>query len=325
MNQNILVTGGAGYLGSILVGRLLQEKDNTVDVLDCLVYGCGGLVNYLENSRFRLIRGTILDREHLKSLLKNHYDCVIHLASLVGEPLCASYPKVAMEVNVQGTKNLLEACKKAERPPFFLFSSTCSTYGVSKGYAEESSVQNPVGVYGESKVLAEKEVMRYPNHVIFRNATLYGLSARMRLDIIPNQWVRDATLGRDLEVFEPEGLRPFIHIQDCAEYFAKCIESSRNVKRKQVFNIGECNTTKRALALVIQEYFPDIEIKIVEKGDKRSYSVDFIKAKEEFGYFPKINLYDGIKKLKEDISCIDLDNPIYDNLKGFKDEYFRKN
>ena len=297
MKQNILVTGGAGYLGSIAVPYLL-EKGHSVTVLDSFMFGQNSLMNCCENEKFNVVRGDARDERVLKDLVKN-VDVVIPLAALVGAPLC-SRDKIGTETinrDAIGTlKNLLSKDQK------ILIPITNSGYGIGeKGiYCTEESPLRPLSHYGRTKVEAEEIAMTHENCISLRLATVFGASPRMRLDLLVNDFTYRAVYDRVIVVFEGHFMRNYIHVRDVARAFEHAIDNFDTMK-SETYNVGlsDANLSKLDLCAKIKEQIPKftyLEAPLGEDPDKRDYIVSNDKI-EATGYKPIYSLEMGIKEL----------------------------
>ena len=283
--MKILVVGGGGYLGSSLIGRLLDEN-HEVTVIDKLMWGESGVFPY--RNKITVLR---MDAWELKSV--EEYDVVIHLAGLVGEALCKDNEEVAKSVNSDLTAPIVKMCNDANIP--LIFSSTCSNYGVSKTPANEETKLIPLGVYAHTKAASERWIQKFSdNYTILRLGTLFGVSPRMRLDTLVNQFVYEAWHDHAIEVYTPEAYRPIIHVQDACT----AIISVLGKRHREVYNVAGYNVTKGELAEQIASYFlvPPVEVITVDKGDKRDYLVDFTKMKE-LGITVEYTIEQGISEV----------------------------
>jgi nucleoside-diphosphate-sugar epimerase len=282
--MRVLVTGGAGYVGSVLVPALL-ERGQRVRVLDTLRFGGEGLLGVCNHPRFEFIRGDVRDAARTASALAGA-DIVIHLAALVGEPACALDEAETEDVKVHATQELLKLAKKAGARRF-LFASTCSNYGVSAGgLADERSTLQPLSVYARSKIAAEQLVQEASDElfetVVLRLATVYGLSPRMRFDLLLNEFARDAVLKGWLLIYGADSWRPLVSVQDVARFVAVWLGIASGV-----VNVGGHNRTKRALAEALCTFLPRLEVEYKEsRVDPRNYQASFEKA-SALGFWPQ--------------------------------------
>src|SRR3972149_5564576 len=207
--MNILVTGGAGYVGTALIPQLL-EKGHRVKVIDNLMYGGDSLLPFFKDKRFEFIMGDIRNRDDLKKAVSKA-DIIIHLAAIVGYPACRKQPQLAEEVNVQGTKNLISILSKDQ---FVIYSSTGSNYGSVDEVCTEETPLNPLSLYGQTKTIAETLLLERNGTIGYRFATAFGVSGRLRLDLLINDFVNRALKQKYIVVYERKFMRTFIHVCD---------------------------------------------------------------------------------------------------------------
>jgi nucleoside-diphosphate-sugar epimerase len=275
---NILLTGGAGYIGSVLAAHLLQHK-HSVTILDSLLFGGHSLLGILDDPGAEFMHGDIRDPFVTEKAVQDK-DIVIHLAALVGEPQCNQDPQVTEDVNFLSTRRLVNQAKGAGVKRF-IFASTCSNYGVSdKGLADEDTELKPLSLYAETKVRAEAEVRDAADDeyqtTILRFATAYGLSPRMRFDLLLNEFVRDAVVRGYLLVYGMNSWRPFVHVRDIARFVCRCVEHNLS----GTYNVGGHNLRKSDLVEILLEMVPELDLDIKEgKRDPRNYRVSFERAK----------------------------------------------
>ncbi len=294
--MKILVTGGAGYLGSVLVPKLLAYGHRVV-VMDNFSHGVPSLIGCGGHRDLDIIRGDV-SREHdlLKDLVVDS-DAVIHLAALVGAPACDAMPTTAQLVNLQSTEDIL-GWIRPDQPLVF----PCTNSGYGKGGQNpvtEDDPMTPLSLYGRTKVEAEKVVLRHPLGVSLRFATLYGPSPRMRLDLLVNHFVRRACgIVTALPVYEPHFRRCVLHVSDAAEALGLAVENADTLGRRP-WNVGAENVTKADLCRMIKAAVPGFEW--VESAgrdpDQRDYSVSSERFKAESGWAPLERLEDGIAQL----------------------------
>ena len=294
---NILVIGGAGYLGAVLVPELLKH-DYRVTVLDNFMFGQNSLLDCCASANFNVVRADARETGVLKPLLKDA-DYIIPLAALVGAPLCDKAPDVAVTTNRDAIALLARLAAKQQR---IIFPTTNSGYGIAKKgvLCTESSPLNPVSLYARTKVEAEQIVMKRGNAVSFRLATVFGMSARMRVDLLVNNLVFLAVRQKRAEIFEGHFKRNFIHIRDVAAAFIYALENFERMK-DEVYNVGlsEANLSKLELCARIKEEVPDfvyLESAAGQDPDKRDYIVSNAKI-EKAGFKPVYSLHDGIREL----------------------------
>jgi len=297
--MNILVTGGAGYLGSILVPYLLS-RGNKVTVLDTLIYGQTPLLNCCADENFDFVYGDARDESVLRPLLAKA-DCVVPLAALVGAPACKRDAVGAVSVNRDAVA-LISRLRSPEQ--YVLFPTTNSGYGIGQpGIAcTEETPLRPISLYGTSKVEAEKILLDSGEAVTFRLATVFGAAPRMRLDLLVNDFVYRAVNDRAVMLFEAHFKRNYIHIRDVARVFLHGIENYGAMKGRP-YNVGlsSANLSKLELCEAIQKHIPDFvfsESEIGEDPDKRNYIVCNSRI-EGTGWLPEYSLDDGIVELKK--------------------------
>lgn len=323
--SNVLVTGGAGYLGSVLV-RLLLKHGHRVSVLDDLLHGGQSLLSYVHDENFRFTKGDIRSNGPSASLLDDA-DAVVHLAAIVGDPACARQPQIARQVNVDGSLNLYEKARRA-RVRRFVFASTCSNYGKMAdrdGFLDEESPLRPVSLYAETKVEVEKALLaargsQEPAVTVLRCSTLYGLSPRMRFDLTVNEFTRDLVTKRHLVMFGAQFWRPYIHVLDAAEVIRLVLAAPIERVAGQVFNAGDSsqNYQKGQLVEMIRAQLTyETQIERVERQeDPRDYRVSFDKIRNHMGFSANHTVADGIREIRSAIDdglFTDLDNPRYHN------------
>lgn len=310
--MKILITGGAGYIGSILTPFLL-EKGHSVTVIDNFMFRQNSLANCCQYDTFNVVRGDCRDENLMKDLIKD-VDVIIPLAALVGAPLCGR-DKIATETtNLNAIQMLCQLASKEQR---FLVPITNSGYGVGEAgkYCTEESPLNPISFYGVTKVEAEKAILERENSISFRLATVFGMSPRMRVDLLVNDFVYRAIYDRTVVIFEGHFKRNYIHIRDVAKVFLHGLENFDTMKGKP-YNVGleDANLSKLELCAEIKKYLPDfvyIEAPIGEDPDKRDYIVSNARILST-GYQPDWNLGRGIKELIKGYTI--LRNTLYSNV-----------
>jgi nucleoside-diphosphate-sugar epimerase len=295
--MKILITGGAGYIGSVLVPRLLAAGHEII-VLDNFMFRQSSLSDVCLYESFEVIRGDARDEELIKSLLKR-IDIIIPLAALVGAPLCKNDPIGTLTTN----QNAIEAlCKNVSSSQRIIMPVTNSGYGIGAKdqYCTEDSPLNPISLYGLTKVKAEQVVLSRSESITFRLATVFGMSSRMRTDLLVNDFVYRAVTDNSVVIFEGHFKRNYIHIQDVANVFLYAIENFDLMKGRP-YNVGldDANLSKLELAAVIQKHLPKftyLEAPIGEDPDKRDYIVSNARI-ASVGFKPKWDLDRGIHEL----------------------------
>jgi len=323
--MNVLITGGAGYLGSVLA-RLLLEAGHHVRILDSLLHGGYALSGLYLYDNFSFQRGDVRSEEDRNQSIQD-IDTVVHLAAIVGDPACARQPEIANEVNLEASLALYQLCQHRgiER---FIFSSTCSNYGKMSDpsdYVNENSDLNPVSLYAETKIGVERHLLDTintdgPATTVLRFATLFGLSPRMRFDLTVNTFTRDILVDNELEVYGEQFWRPYIHVLDAARAIALVLDSPKEKTEGRVFNVGDTgeNYQKGQLASLINSRTRNlVNITHVERTeDPRDYRVSFNKIREELGFQITRTVSDGVDEIADAINqgvLTDLDDPRYSN------------
>ena len=309
--NSILITGGAGYVGSVLV-RKLVSLGYDVKVIDSLVFGNDGISSLINEKKIEFFNLDIRETEKISSIIQN-IDCVIHLAAIVGEPLCKKIPDAAKQINEFATKNLVNICKN-KKVKRFIFASTCSNYGSSQNVVNESSPVMPLSLYSECKVNSEKFVLDQNNDIfetcVLRFATAHGLSPRMRFDLLVQEFMRDAIVDKKISIFGADFWRPLVHVEDMADACISAIDASSQLISGQIYNVGNDkeNYTKIKLAEIIKEFITDVEIEIIKsKKDPRNYKVSFEKIENSLNFEPKYTVRDSVIEILNDIQSGKID------------------
>ncbi len=323
--KRVLVTGGAGYIGSVLV-RLLLENKYQVRVFDNLMFGGNSLIDLFNNDNFDFYKGDIRNEVDLMNALAG-IDYVVHLAAIVGDPACAKQPELAKSTNYEGSKLIYNVANRLNIKRF-IFSSTCSNYGKMEdpnSMVDENSTLSPVSLYAETKVQTEKFLLSQPKTnsckpVVLRFSTVYGLSQRPRFDLTVNEFTKELALGRELVIFGEQFWRPYCHVVDLARSVMLAIEAPLEKVEFNVFNVGDSseNYQKKMIVDEILKFIPDARIKYVQKNeDPRDYRVSFEKIKNELGFRITKKVPDGIaqilKVIKEGI-ILEPDNSQFKNI-----------
>lgn len=304
MSKKVLVTGGAGYIGSVLTKTLLDQNYD-VRVLDTFRYGQNSLLDCCGYKNFSVIRGDCRNKDTLSKAIDG-VDIIIHLAALVGAPICNADPVGAQTTNFEAVKLLLSLRKKDQK---ILFPCTNSGYGIGEKdkHCTEETPLKPISLYGITKVDAEKAILDSGNSISFRLATVFGVSPRMRTDLLVNDFVLRAIRDKYLVIFEGHFKRNYLHIRDVARVFLHGIENFDNMKGLP-YNVGlsDANLSKLELCQIIKKHIPDFtffESPIGEDPDKRDYIISNERI-EKTGFKPKYSLDDGIEELVKAFSIL---------------------
>ncbi len=312
--KNVLITGGAGYIGSVLTRQLLKEGYN-VKVLDKLLFGAYSLEELLGNPNFQLIKADIFDKEAFVRNISD-VDAVINLAAIVGEPACVCQKDVAIKTNYLGALYVAKLCK-AYGIKRFIQASTCSTYGQNEEdiISKEGSKLFPVDFYGETKIYAERELIKLIDKdfspTILRFSTVYGLSPRMRFDLVVNTLTKKAVKEKEITIFGGEQWRPLIHTDDLCKAILMVLKSPLKKVGNQIFNVGNNNEnyTINQVGILVKECIPSVKIKTInDVADKRNYKVDFTKIEKILNFEPKKNVKDGIIEIRDAIKSGKFEN-----------------
>jgi len=298
----VLIVGGAGYIGSLLVQRLLSAGYK-VRVLDTLLYGDEALKEALEDPNFDLIAG---DCRNIQDVVKavRGVEAIVHLAAIVGDPACELDHQSALEINYAATRMLIEVAK-GHGVRRFLFASSCSVYGATDLEMDEQSAVQPISVYGQTKVDSEEALLEARSSdfhpTILRYATVFGLSYRPRFDLVVNLLTARARQEGVITIYNGEQWRPFIHVRDLVEATVRVLEGPVRLVGGEIFNIGDSrmNHTLSEVGETIQQVFPKTRVEHVENSDRRNYRVNFNKLETRLGFRAKYSLRDGIEELKK--------------------------
>jgi nucleoside-diphosphate-sugar epimerase len=293
--KKILITGGAGYLGSVLVEKLL-DREYEVTVLDNLLYKQTSVAPFSHKKNFNFILGDVRDQKLLRAEVSKN-DVIIPLAAIVGMPACKESPKATVEINYEQIKNI---CEWLSKDQYIIIPNTNSQYGSSKDIITEDSPFKPLSLYAETKCDAEKAVLDSGNGIALRLATVFGMSYRMRMDLLVQDFVYKSITDGYLVLFESHFIRNYIHIRDIAETFLFMIDNYEKCNNN-AFNVGlsDANCTKLELANKIKMFIPDlviVENNFRQDFDQRNYMVSNSKL-ESKGWKPKFSLEDGIQEL----------------------------
>lgn len=299
--KRIVVVGGAGYIGSHLVGLLLNQG-HFVTVLDNGLFGFESIAPYKTNERFNVVNGDIrISADIIKSI--RNAEVIIHLAGIVGNPACSYDRETALSVNVDSIDRILELAHRFKVKKF-IFASSCSTYGYGTDIFDENSTLNPVDFYAETKVAGENKLVSYKDEIavtILRYATLYGASRRMRFDLALNVMTANAVAKGQFSIYGGEQWRPFVHCLDAARATSMIVNSPLEVTDGEIFNVGSLaqNIKVSELGLAVKEVIENTEFNLDgNKEDNRSYRVSFEKIQKQIGFSVTRSITDGIKEIE---------------------------
>jgi nucleoside-diphosphate-sugar epimerase len=295
--MNVLVTGACGYLGSVICERLLSQGFHVLAMDNCM-YGQASLLQLCADCRFEFVRGDVRDQTTMQRLVQSA-DVIIPLAALVGAPACEADPAYAQAVNLDAIRQL-NRMRSARQ--LVVYPTTNSGYGTQSGdvYCTEETALEPISLYGRTKVDAEYELLASENVITLRLATVFGVSPRMRIDLLVNHFVYAAVKDGYIVIFEKSFKRNYIHIRDVADCFLHCIEHAENmVGRPYNAGLDNANLSKEELAQTIQRFIPNFYTHFAEVGsdpDKRNYIVSNQRLREA-GFEARRSLEEGIQEL----------------------------
>lgn len=315
--KKVLVTGGAGYIGSVLV-KLLLDKGYFVRVLDNLSFGGEAIVELLNNKNFDFVKGDIRERKDLELAMKD-IQYVAHLASIVGDPACAVNPELTKDINLNGAKLTYQVANEMGIKKF-VFASTCSNYGKmedANAFVNEESELKPVSLYAETKVEFEQYLLSQDKKntakpTCLRFSTVYGLSPRIRFDLTVNEFTKELAMGKELVVFGEQFWRPYCHVVDLSRGVITVFEANDETVAFNVYNVGDTseNYQKQMIVDEIVKQIPDAKIKFVTRNeDPRDYRVNFDKIKNELGFEITLRVPEGIAQTIKVIRDGFLNNP----------------
>lgn len=305
--KNILVVGGAGYLGSIVCRQLLKAGYR-VRALDLLLFGEDSVRDLYSNPKFEMVYGDIRNIDTVHKALED-IDAVIHLASIVGDPASQERPEDTIETNYLATMSLAMACKYQQINKF-IFASTCSVYGVSDEEIDETGELHPVSLYARSKIESEKGIVALADAnfkpIILRMGTLYGLSHRMRFDLVVNTFAKAATINKKITIFGGEQWRPLVHVEDAARAYMACLSYTPESNESLVFNLGSAkqNYSIRQLGEIVKKVLPQTKVEIQATSlnpDARTYKVNFQKITKKLKFRPRRDIEQAVKEINEAI------------------------
>ena len=308
--RHILITGGAGYIGSLLTSELLRANYR-VTVLDSLLFGGESLVPFLNHPNFHFVKGDVTESRAIRDNVRNEWPVpygIVHLAAIVGFPACQAVGRqVAWRYNVEATKSVFEQAADLGVGRC-VFASTYSNYGLSKDGkpVTEESPLNPQSLYAETKIAAEEYLLSQKDGptapLSFRFATLYGISPRTRFDLIVNQFVLEAFTKRELIIYQRGYSRSFVHVRDTVRGIIMGLEAPDKTIRGQVFNLGtpEGNYTKDEIVGLVLKRMPETMVEYKDLtfgGDMRDITVSFKKIREKLGFETTLNVDDGVREI----------------------------
>lgn len=326
MKDKILITGGAGYIGSELT-HLLLKSNKKIIILDNFLYKNEKIFSK-KYKDLKIIKGDITNTKDVKKAMKD-VSKVIHLAGLVGDPACSLDPKLTKKINIDGTQILIEQAIK-NKVSNFIFASSCSVYGITKKTATERTKPNPISLYSETKIISEKSLLSINKKdlkiTILRFSTIFGASKRPRYDLAANIFTADAFYKKTIKIQGGSQWRPFIHVKDVAKAIELVLNSSDRKIAGEIFNVGddEMVITISNLAKKVKKSIKSKNIKIVKtstKTDSRNYRVSFRKINKILGFKKTISFDEGITEMIEIFEkkkSLNYKNPIYSNVETLK-------
>lgn len=306
MKKTIFITGGAGYLGSVMVGDFLA-RGYRVRVLDNFRFGQTSLMGYAHSEDLEIVQGDIRDEKLVKKMLTGA-DLVIPLAAIVGAPACDKDPVGSKSINLDAPLMMFSLLSKSQK---VLMPTTNSAYGSGNkdNFCDENSPLNPISTYAEWKVAVEKELLKLPHAISFRLATVFGASPRMRLDLLVNNFTYRALKDKAIVLFEANFKRNYIHVRDVSRVFQHGIDNFDQMNG-QIYNVGlsTANLSKKELCLEIQKQVPGFvffESEIGKDPDQRNYIVSNEKI-EKTGFLPQYSVADGISELRKTLPMLNI-------------------
>jgi nucleoside-diphosphate-sugar epimerase len=318
------VLGGAGYIGSSLVRKLL-ESGRKVRVVDSLVYGDEPLRGVFGHPNLEMRIGDCRNIQDMVAAVRG-VDAIVDLAAIVGDPACEQDKQTALEINYAATRMLIEVAK-GHGIQRFIFASSCSVYGATDVMMDEKSAVQPISLYGQTKLDSEHALLNTRSETfhptILRLATVFGLSYRPRFDLVVNLLMAKAYYEGVITIFNGEQWRPFIHVHDVAAGIIRTLNAPLPLTSGQIFNLGDTrlNYTLTQVAQMIQKMFPETRVQHIEDTDRRNYRVSFEKIKSQLGFTASWQLEDGMRQLRqafEDKEIVDYTDTRYYNQKFLK-------
>lgn len=299
--KEVLVIGGAGYIGSALIPLLLAEG-YSLRVMDAFVYGSDSIKDYLNHPKVKIIRADFRQIDKIVEAVKG-VSAVVHLGALVGDPACALDENLTIEINLMATRMIAEVCKGfgVEK---FVFASTCSVYGASDDVLDEYSKLNPISLYARSKIACEKILLELADDnfspVILRFSTIFGFSGRTRFDLVVNLLTAKACFDKQITVMGGDQWRPFLHVEDAARSVVCALKTDKEIVHKEVYNVGadHLNYTLLQVGEIIAVKVPSAELLSLDTNqDRRNYRVSFTKINKDLKFIPKWSLEEGIDQV----------------------------
>ncbi|MBC8351298.1 MAG: NAD-dependent epimerase/dehydratase family protein [Planctomycetes bacterium] len=328
--EDVLVVGGAGYIGSVLTRQLLAAGYR-VRILDLQLFGTESLNDIIAHSRLQVLRGDFRNVEDVVQAMRG-VDAIVHLAAIVGDPACAVHEDATIAVNY-GAAKMIAQLARAYGISRFVFASTCSVYGASDDTIDETSSLNPVSLYATTKIDAERALLDAVDDVfqptILRLATAYGWSHRPRFDLVANLLSAKAVTDGEISIFNGEQWRPFVNTRDIARAIVMTLEAPLDRVGGEIFNVGDNtqNFTLRELGEIVAASVPGTRaLHIRNDEDPRNYRVCFDKIQNVLGYRAEVSLEEGIREIVDAVRAqriTDWSNPIYSNLKQMEGDVLR--
>ena len=318
--STVVVIGGAGYIGSVLTGRLLAAG-YSVRVFDSFLYGRDSLRRTIGAPNLDVFEGDSRDADALRDALSGA-DAVVHLGELVGDPACAIDPAMTTSVNLEGTVLIATLAREAGVTRF-IYPSSCSVYGASDEIVDEGSAFNPVSLYAKAKIAAEQEVLALETSnfkpTVFRLATVYGMSPRPRFDLIVNRLAAMATRDHRIQINGGGQWRPFVHVADVARMMESALRLPLEAISGRIFNLGSNaqNATIGAVGDMVAERIAGTVVEYDGIIDRRNYRVAFDRIETELGFIPRYTLADGIEEIRSAVLSgvvSDIDDPRHSNI-----------
>lgn len=312
--KKILVTGGAGYIGSVLV-KMLLDRSHQVRILDNLLYGSDAIIHLFPYQNLEFQVGDILSLRDLKKAMKG-IDAVVHLAAIVGDDACDRDTKLATDTNVKAVAKIVKVMRE-KGVPRLVFASTCSVYGASETeILTEESKFNPVSHYARTKIEAERVILSEKNRdfhpTILRISTIYGYSPRTRFDLAINLFAMRAAIYGSITIQGGHQWRPFVHVHDAARAFVKALEAPVIKVSRQVFNLGTNNQNFKMIKFIdiISKTLPQVKVNLNKSfTDLRSYHVSFDKLEKRLGFKNERVVEDGLREIYKLVKSGYIPNP----------------